>query len=228
MISGVVQRHAFHLHQVECSPVEVLSLLPDRHFLRVKLEQHVARHQGHLAQVCYVPSANQNSSAIRVVSEHGYYFVNLIVHFVLHISDHFYLVTINTNRSSGHADGVTLPVNPLLTIHGAKVTVFFCPFIPNGAASLFEPVVVGFTSEKPQKLSNDAFEVHLLGSNQGKTFSQIKPGFCAEDASGSCASAVLFRPTSVEHSAQKIVVRIVAGSFEAVRVQPGALLLCFH
>ena len=150
----------------------------------VELEERVAGHQRHLAEVGHVPGADDDAPGIGIGFER-----------LDHIAD---LVDVPAVRRG--------PAAPLHAVHGAQLAVLACPFVPDRHAALFEPVVVARTREEPQQLNDDGFEVHLLGGDQRKAFTQIKPHLMAENALGAGAGAVGLLHAMGEHQPHEVFV----------------------
>jgi len=86
----------------------------------VKLEERMAGHQCHLVELGHVPSAHDDAAAVGVAFERVDDLLNLV-------------------NMAAIGCG---PAAPLHAVHGAEVTIFTGPFVPNGDVAFFEPVVV--------------------------------------------------------------------------------------
>lgn len=80
-------------------------------------------------------------------------------------------------------DGATVPGRPrgpLFAIHGTELPVRRGPFIPNGHAVLIKPGDIRITTQEPNQLVRDAFEMQSLGRQQRKTVRQVVTKLPAE------------------------------------------------
>mgnify|MGYP003394306645 CR=1 FL=1 len=146
----------------------------------IKLKESMAGHQRHLGQLGHVPGAHDDAATVRVVLEGVHHLLDLV----------------DVAATGGG------PAAPLHAIHRAQVTVFACPFIPDGAAALLQPCHIAVAAQKPQQLHDDGFEEHLFGGHQGKALVQVKPHLVAKHALGAGAGAVAFlhaRPVNMAH-----------------------------
>ena len=150
----------------------------------VELEEGVAGHQRHLAQLGHVPGADDDAARVRVGLEG---------------LDHFGdLVDVPAVRRR--------PAAPLHAIHRAQVAVGAGPFVPDGAATLLQPLHVGVAAQKPQQLHDDGAQVHLLGGDQRKAFVQVEAHLVAEHALGAGARAVGLEHAVGVHMAHEVFI----------------------
>ena len=98
------------------------------------------------------------------------------------------------------------PAAPLHAVHGAQVTVFARPFVPDADAARLEPVVVARALQKPQQLMHDGFEVNFFGGDQRKTFVEVKAHLVAKHTLGAGAGAVGLEDTVRVNMAHEVFV----------------------
>ena len=134
--------------------------------VHVKLEQAVARRQGHLINETRIPRGNDVASGIRVGLDLLHQLGNLV---------------------GVGAVGVG-PAAPLVAVHRSEVAVFVGPLVPNADAVVLEVLDVGVALQKPQQLVDDRTQVQLFGGQHRKAFLQIKTHLVAKtpDGTGSC------------------------------------------
>jgi len=185
-IAGDVERHA--QKDISTALVQLAAELGFFAWLLrrrdVELEERMAGHERHLVELGHVPCAHNDAAAVGVVSQG--------------LNDLLDLVNVATIGGG--------PAAPLHAIHGAKITVFACPFVPDGDVAFFEPVVVARTRQKPQQLLDDGAQVNLFGGDQRKTFVQVKAHLVTKHAFGTRASAVCFGNAVAIHVLHEVFV----------------------
>ena len=137
----------------------------------VELKERVAGHERHAVQISHIPGADDDAARIGRGLE--------LLH---HLRDLVNVAAIGRG-----------PAAPLHAIDGAQIArLRIGPFVPDGHAPLLQPAGVAAAAQKPQKLVDDAFEVHFLGGDEGKALLQGKPHLVAKHAARAGAGAVGF------------------------------------
>ena len=98
------------------------------------------------------------------------------------------------------------PFAPLAAIHRAKVSVFICPFIPNGYAVILKVFDIGAALQEPEKLVDNGAQVQLFSGKAGEALAQVKTGLSAENADGTGAGAVISAHTVCQNIVQQLKV----------------------
>ena len=151
----------------------------------VELDEGVAGCQGHLVDLAWIPSADDVSAAVGIVSQI--------------LDDARDLVDF---RTFGGA-----PPPPLCAIDGAQVAVCISPLVPDGDAVLLEIADIGISFQEPEKFVNDGAEVELLGSEQREALGEIKALLGTEDREGPRAGAIILPRPVIKHEFQEPQVR---------------------
>ena len=134
----------------------------------IELEEAVAGRQGHLVHLGRVPGAHQHAAGVRVSAD-GFHHLRQLV----------YAAAVRGG-----------PGAPLVPVHGAQVSVFIGPLVPDGDAVVPEVLHVGVSGYEPQEFMDDGLEMHLLGGEQGEAVGQVEAHLIAEHALGARAGAV--------------------------------------
>ena len=58
------------------------------------------------------------------------------------------------------------PETPLFSIHGAQVSLFIGPFVPDPNPVFLQVSDIGIPTEKPEQFVNDTPQMDTLGSDQ--------------------------------------------------------------
>src|SRR4051812_43709360 len=72
------------------------------------------------------------------------------------------------------------PRPPLVAVDRAEVAVGVGPLVPDGDASVLQPLDVGVAAQEPQQLGEDRAGVHPLGRDQREAGTQVEPHLVAE------------------------------------------------
>ncbi len=156
----------------------------------VKLEERMARHERHFVELGHVPRAHDDAAAVGVAFEG--------------VDDLLNLVNVSAVGRR--------PAAPLHAVHGAEVSVFAGPFVPDRHIAFFEPIVVARTCEEPQQLLNDGAQVYLFRSHQRKTFVQVEAHLVAKHALRARAGAVSLSHALCGHVLHEIFVLTADGA----------------
>src|SRR5690606_30760755 len=103
----------------------------------IKLEETMAGTQRHMFQITDVPGIDNHPAAIRLIPDQIDGFCQLIDH--------------PSIRSP--------PGSPLLSIYGAQITIFVCPFVPYPYAMFLKIFHIGIAFYKPYKFIDYGFEM---------------------------------------------------------------------
>ena len=98
------------------------------------------------------------------------------------------------------------PGPPLPAVHGAEVTAFRGPFVPDADTVLLQPGHVGIPVQEPDELIDDALQVQLLGGQQRKPVIEVAAELPPEHRQGAGAGAVVLAHAVVEDIPEKIQV----------------------
>ena len=178
-IGGNVKGYAEE--DVRASLVQLAGEFPVSH---IKLEQGMARRQGHVVHVGHVPGTDNMPSAVRLCFD--------LMDEVFDLVD-FPAFTVR-------------PVSPLVAIDRAQIAIFVCPLIPDADFVVLEVLDVGVPFQKPEQFDDDGPEVQLFGGDQRETLLKVEPHLVAKNADGARASTVGFCCPVVKDVLHQIVV----------------------
>lgn len=108
----------------------------------------MARRQIHILDVTDIPCADYDTAALGVVLYGLYRLFNLV----------------------DESAVVSRPRTPLIAVDMPEIAVGISPLVPYRHLVVMEILHVGVTLKKPQKLVDDALEMHLLGGQQREAF----------------------------------------------------------
>jgi len=148
----------------------------------LKLEQAVARGQGHVLDLGRVPGGDDHTAAVRIRLDQIQQIRDLI-------------------------DGTAIgrrPRAPLTAVHGTEVTVLVSPLVPDPDAILLEVADVGVAGQEPEQLMDDGLEVQLLGGHAGKAVAQVEAHLVAEDSPRAGAGPIGTVRTVIENMLHEI------------------------
>lgn len=190
-IAGNVERHAEEeitaaLVELQAQAVLLALLLCGNY---TELEETMAGRQRHAVHLRHIPGGNEVTTAPRVVLEPIDELGNLV-----------------------NATAIAIrPFTPLTTVHGAQITVFVCPFIPNGHAVLLQVADIGATFQEPEQLVDDGAQVQLFRGEAGEAFAEVEARLPPEHADGARAGAVIATDTVRQHIIQQVKVLFHTG-----------------
>ena len=72
------------------------------------------------------------------------------------------------------------PSVPLRTVERPQIAVFGRPLIPDADAILSKPFGVGIAAQEPDQFIDNAFKMHALGGENGKTLTEVKSQLTTE------------------------------------------------
>ncbi len=205
-VAGDVERHA--KKDVRTALVQLATELSFfawvLRWCHVELEERMAGHERHLVELGHVPCAHDDAAAVWVALEGVYELLNLV----------------NVAAIGGG------PAAPLHAVHGAKVAVFSCPFVPNRHIAFFQPVVVAGASQEPQQLLNDGAQVNLFGGHEREAFVQIETHLVAKHALGARAGAIGLGNTLAGHVLHEVFVLTADGAHKGNLVKNCSQFKC--
>ena len=135
--------------------------------------------QGHLVHFCHVPGVDDHTAAIRLIFDLRNDPTDLI-----------YVSAV-----------VVRPRSPLVSVHGAQFARRVGPLIPDAHPMFLEIMHVGVAAQEPKQFVDDAFQMQLLGGEQGETLFEIKTHLMSEYRQGSRAGSVGFASAVFENEA---------------------------
>src|SRR5258705_1793349 len=135
----------------------------------------MTRHQCHVRKISHVPCTNYQATTVRVFLYLRDQFSDLVNQFSI----------------------LAFPALPLLAINRTEFTLFIGPFIPDPHSIFFQVFDIGFATQEPKQLINNAAEMDFFSGNQRESILKIKPHLIAKTTLCASAGTVIFMNTII-------------------------------